>query len=110
MENNPFCPVPTFYEPRSGHPSLHRAFTIFLLYLLKHLIDVIEFPLFRRVSTLIIYRYNLRAWFPFTANSTNHDTKNKAIMRLSGRPSHLSLCFGSKLVVVVAEIESKQSD
>ena len=30
--------------------------------------------------------------------------KNKAIMCLSSHPSHKSLCFGSKLVVVVVEI------
>ena len=34
----------------------------------------------------------------------DHDTKNKAIIRLSSHPSRQSLCFDSKLVVVVVVI------
>ena len=46
----------------------------------------------------------LKAWFPFTANSTTTTEKNKAIICFSSHPSHKSLCFDSKLVVVVVEI------
>ena len=38
------------------------------------------------------------------SKSHDHDTKDKEIMRLSSHSSHLSLCFDSKLVVVVVEI------
>ena len=34
----------------------------------------------------------------------DHHTKNKAIMCLSSHPSHQSICFDSKLIVVVLEI------
>ena len=44
-----------------------------------------------------------QAWFPFTANLTT-TTQKKTIMWLSSHPSHQSLCFDSKLVVVVVEI------
>ena len=44
----------------------------------------------------------LRPGFHYTANATT--TTHKAILKLSSHPSGKSLCFGSKLVVVVVVI------